>query len=486
MTYGELVVAPAAVEIYLLGCVCALLLADVFIPQSRRRHTHHLAVAVLLVGAWIAWPAAGDGPTEALNGFYLGTPLGGMLKSAVFLLVAACFAYSLAYYEQRGMFRGEVFSLGLLAALGMTVIISANSLLVLYLGIEILSLAQYALLALRRDSVRATESALKYFVLGALSSGLLLYGMSMVYGVTGELGLGEIAAAVAAAEPGGASALALNLGIAFIVASLAFKLGAAPFHMWIPDVYHGAPMAMTLFISVAPKVASLMLAMRLLAGGLPGLADQWAPLLVPVIVLSLAIGNLAAIAQTSIKRMLAYSAIAHMGYLLLGLLGGDADGHPAAVFYVLSYALMTLCAFGMLTLLSSGRTDVEEISDLRGLWKRDSYSALVMAILMVSMAGIPPTVGFYAKLKVLQAAVAGGHTWLAVVAVVLSVVGAYYYLRVIRVMVFEDPDQAAEPPGALRPGGRLLATANIALVLGLGIFPQKLLGMVEELAALSA
>ena len=476
MNYEGLVVAPAAVEIYLLACICGLLLLDVFVPQAQRRLTHTAAVLVLLAGAWLAWPVGRDVPITALNGFYLTSPLAGMMKSAVFLLVAACFAYSRMHFAQRGIYKGEVYTLGLLATLGMTVIISANNLLVLYLGIEILSLSQYALLVLRRDNVRATEAALKYFVLGALSSGLMLYGMSLVYGVTGHLGLQEVSAALLDID--GNMALVLYAGIAFLVASIAFKLGAAPFHLWIPDVYQGAPMSITLFISVAPKVAAFMFAVRLLDGSMSVMVEQWIPLLIPVIILSLAIGNIAAIAQTSIKRMLAYSAIAHMGYLLLGLLAADRSGYVAAVFYILSYAIMTVCAFGMLTLLSTGRKDIETIEDLRGLWRRDGFSALIMTVLMVSMAGIPPTVGFYAKLEVLSAAVQGGYLWLAVVAVIFSVVGAYYYLRVVRAMVFEDA-----PHDRVKIGipGRLLAGTNIALVLGLGIYPTALFAIVQEL-----
>ncbi len=477
MTYQALQIAPASVEIYLLACICALLLIDVAVPQSRRVVTLVLAVLVLLGGSWLAWPDSTVVPTKALNGLYENSPLSGMLKSFVFLLVAMCFLYSRSYYERRGIFKGEVFSLGLLATLGMSVIISASHLLVLYLGIEILSLSQYALIALRRDSVHATEAALKYFVLGALSSGLMLYGISMLYGVTGHMGLAEVSAYLS--EGDFTSNPMLALGLVFLVASLAFKLGAAPFHMWVPDVYHGAPMSMTLFISVAPKIATLMLTIRFLEGALAPVMEQWMPMLIPVIILSLAVGNITAIAQTNIKRMLAYSAVAHMGYLLLGFMGGDNSNYVASVFYVVSYSIMTLCAFGVLTLLSLEGKDVDRIEDLRGLWRRDGFSALVMTILMLSMAGIPPTVGFYAKLKVLQAAVEGGHTWLAVVAVIFSVVGAYYYLRVIRVMVFESHEGGLE---GLRLGGKILATLNVALILGLGIFPGTLMDLVEKLA----
>jgi len=479
MNYEGLIVAPAAVEIYLLAGTCLLLLLDVFIPQTKRILTHFAAIGILLGGAWLAWPAKDSIPIAALNGFYLYSPLASVMKAAVLVLVAACFAYSRAHYSQRGIMKGEIYSLGLLASLGMMVIISANNLLVLYLGIEILALSQYALIALRRDSVRATEAALKYFVLGALSSGLMLYGMSLIYGVTGHLGLQEVSAALLDVAVGDVHMRALlYAGVAFLVASIAFKLGAAPFHVWLPDVYQGAPMSMTLFISVAPKVAALMFAVRLLEGSLSVVVEQWVPLLIPVIILSLAIGNIVAIAQTSIKRMLAYSAIAHMGYLLLGLLAGDSEGYVATLFYILSYAVMTVCAFGMLTLLSTGRKDIEDIDDLKGLWKKDGYSAMIIMVLMISMAGIPPTVGFFAKLQVLQAAVQGGFLWLAVLAVIFSVIGAYYYLRVIRVMIFENPPHGET--AAVTHSGKILATANVALVLGLGIFPSPVFALLQE------
>ena len=374
---------------------------------------------------------------------------------------------------------GEVFTLGLFSLLGMFVMISGNHFLVLYLGLELLTLCSYALVALRRDHANATEAAMKYFVLGALASGFLLYGLSMLYGATGSLELGAVFKAVASGQ---IKHQVMVLGLVFVVCGLAFKLGVVPFHMWIPDVYEGAPSAVTLFIATAPKLAAFAMAMRLLVSALLALAVDWQQMLVLLSVLSMALGNLAAIAQSNIKRMLAYSTISHMGFLLLGLLSGvvggnwlsAADAYSASMFYAIVYVLTTLAAFGMVLLLSRKGFEAERIEDFRGLNRRSPWFAFIMLITMFSLAGVPPTVGFYAKLAVLQAAIGSGQVWLAVVAVMFSLVGAFYYLRIIKLMYFDDPVENAVAISPRGDMGVLLSVNGLAL-LALGILPEQLL-----------
>ena len=482
MTYAELIIAPARAEIALLIFACAILLGDLFVPQRRRIVTHFAAVGALLVCAYLA-AFGGDAPGDALGGFFAVSPLSDALRAAAFLTVAASLAYSRGYLESRGMFRGEFYALALFAALGMAVMIAADHFLVLYLGLELLSLCLYAMIALPRDDARATESAMKYFVLGALSSGLLLYGVSMIYGATGALGFGDVAAKIAAGDY--ADKTVLVFGLVFLIAGIAFKIGAAPFHMWLPDVYHGAPAAMTLFVGAAPKIAAFALALRILASALPDLAPDWRLMLAVLAIASLAIGNITAIAQTNFKRMLAYSAIAHSGFLLLGFIPATADGYAGAMFYILIYALSALGGFGMITLLSRrSERDLDRLDDLRGLAGRGGFCALLMLILMFSMAGVPPAAGFYAKLAVLQALIAADFVWLAVVAVLLSVVGAFYYLRVIKLMFFDKPTARAAPLG-LSPAALALAGVNGALILYLGLFPGALLSLCERAVSLS-
>ncbi|HLB48822.1 MAG TPA: NADH-quinone oxidoreductase subunit NuoN, partial [Anaerolineales bacterium] len=378
----------------------------------------------------------------------------------------------------RDLLKGEFFVLTLFAMLGMMVMISANHFLTLYLGLELLSLCLYALVALNRDSASSTEAAMKYFVLGALASGLLLYGMSMIYGATGSL---DISAVAKALEGGRPVKTVMVFGLVFVVAGLGFKLGVVPFHMWIPDVYHGAPTAVTLFIGSAPKLAAFAMAMRLLVNGLLALAVDWQQMLVIMSVLSMAIGNLAALAQTNIKRMLAYSTISHMGFMLLGLLSGvvnnnwlnAADAYSAAMFYAVVYVLMSLGAFGMVILLSRAGFEAENLSSFKGLNRRSPWFAFIMLLLMFSLAGIPPTAGFYAKLSVLQATVAAGQVWLAVVAVMFSLVGAFYYVRVVKLMYFDEAQDTAPLEARLDMG--VLLSANGLAVLLLGILPGPLM-----------
>jgi NADH-quinone oxidoreductase subunit N len=398
-----------------------------------------------------------------------------VLKLLTYLGVMVILVYSRPYLAARGMYRGEFFVLVLFATLGMMVMISANHLLTLYLGLELLTLSLYALVALQRDSAVATEAAMKYFVLGALASGMLLYGMSMLYGATGTLGIPQLAEVILG---GGARDVVLVFALVFVVAGLGFKLGAVPFHMWVPDVYHGAPTAVTVFIGSAPKLAAFAFIMRLLVQGLGAeqLLAEWQDMLILMAALSLAIGNVTAIAQTNLKRMLAYSTIGHMGFLLLGILSGDVVGYGAGMFYVVVYMLMNLGAFGMILLLSRAGFEAENLDDFKGLNQRSPWYAFLMLLLMFSMAGVPPTVGFYAKLSVLQAVINVGAWWsipLAVFAVLFSLVGAYYYLRLVKLMYFDAPVDTA--PIAPRMDVRVLLSLNGLFMLVFGIFPERLM-----------
>jgi len=474
---------PAYAEVFLLGMALAVLMVDLFVPDRLRWVSYALTLATLAGCAVLTLAVSalvGGATAFTFGNMFVGDAMGSTLKLACYIAVAACLVYSRRYLEDRGLFRGEYFALTLFALLGMMVMIAANHFLLVYIGLELLSLCLYSLVALNRDSAASTEAAMKYFVLGAMASGLLLYGMSMVYGATGSLELPQLAARIGT---GPAPELVLVLGLVFIVSGVAFKLGLVPFHMWIPDVYHGAPNAMTILIGSAPKVAAFAMAMRLLVDGLLPLAIDWQQMLIVLAVLSLAIGNLAAIAQTNIKRMLAYSTIAHMGFMLLGLLSGVVGGnllsadeaYGAAMFYVVTYVLMALGAFGVVLLLSRAGFEADELTDFKGLNQRSPWYAFVMLLLMFSLAGIPPTVGFYAKLAVLQAVIAAGHVWLAVVAVMFSLVGAFYYLRVVKLMYFDDAVDAA--PIEARTDMRLLLSANGIAVLALGIAPQPLMGL---------
>ncbi len=474
--------APAAAEIFLLSAVCVILVVDLFISDERRYLTYGLTQIALLVTAVISAGAANAGPTFAFSGLFVSDAFSGVLKTGVCLTVAVGLVYSRSYLGPRGMYRGEYFVLALFATLGMMVMVSANHFLALYLGLELLSLSLYAMVALARDSARSTEAAMKYFVLGALASGMLLYGMSMVYGATASLGIAEVIAAV---QAGQANMTILKFGLVFIVAGIGFKLGAVPFHMWVPDVYHGAPTAVTLLIGTAPKLAAFAFIARLLveALGAQELIVEWRQMLVLLSVASLIVGNVVAIAQTNLKRMLAYSTISHMGFLLLGVLSGTTEGYSAAMFYVAVYVIMGLGAFGMILLMSRQGYEAEELEDLKGLNQRHPWYAFVMLVMMFSMAGIPPTVGFWAKLSVLQAVVSIGYVWLAVIAVLFSLVGAFYYVRVVKLMYFDAPAQRE----AMQVGVdcRVLMSVNGIAVLVLGMVPGALLAICERAVSMS-
>lgn len=460
---------PALPEIFVLGMACAILLVDVFTRE--RNYAYVLTLATLLGAAAITVFTSVPQVQTTFGGQFIDDAMADVLKLMAYLAAMAAVVYSRNYLGERGLFKGEFFVLALFAVLGMMVMISANHFLVLYVGLELLSLSLYAMVALQRESKQATEAAMKYFVLGALASGLLLYGMSMLYGLTGTLELPRMAAIL---QDGVKDSMILAFGIVFIVAGLGFKLGVAPFHMWVPDIYQGAPSAVTLFIGSAPKLAAFAFTMRLLVDGLHPALGDWQGMLAIMAVLSLAIGNLAAIMQTNIKRMLAYSTISHMGFLLLGILSGTFAGYSAAMFYAIAYVLMSLGSFGLVVYLSQNGHEAEHLDDFKGLNSRHPWLAALMAILMFSMAGIPPFVGFYAKLSILQSLVGAGFLWLAVVAVMFSLIGAFYYLRVVKILYFDAP--RADAP-AMTPAFDIqaLLSANGLAVLALGILPQPLI-----------
>jgi NADH-quinone oxidoreductase subunit N len=407
-----------------------------------------------------------------LWGHFVADPMGTVLKLFAYGAAAVTLLYSRDYLERRDLLQGEYLVLALFAVLGIQVIVSAGSFLTLYLGIEIMSLSLYAMVACDRDDGVAAESAMKYFVLGAIASGALLYGISILYGITGTLLIDGVAFAVAR---DGVPAIGLLLGIAFIVVGVAFKFGAVPFHMWLPDVYHGAPTPVTLFVGSAPKIASFALAIRVLAEGLGSAVDAWQDMLVVLAALSMAVGNVVAIAQTNIKRMLAYSTISHVGFILLGILAGSVPGYRAAMFYTLTYVIMTTAAFGVVLWMSRKGFEADALDDYKGLNRRHPWFAFVMLLVMFGLAGVPPTVGFWAKLQVIAAALDADLTWLAAFAVLMSVIGAYYYLRIVKLMYFDEP--AAAGPDESRFAVRLVLSLNGLAILVLGLYPGLLLGL---------
>ncbi|MCA1805178.1 MAG: NADH-quinone oxidoreductase subunit NuoN [Xanthomonadaceae bacterium] len=452
-------------EIWVLGMACLILVLDLFIRDDSRILTYLMVQATLVVAALITLAVQVPEPVLAFGNTFISDGMATVLKLFIYLVTGMGFLYARPYLQDRGLFKGEFYVLGLFAMLGMMIMVSASHFLTIYLGLELLSLCLYAMVAFNRDSGTCSEAAMKYFVLGALASGMLLYGISMLYGATGSLEIAAVASAIAAEE---GSSIVLIFALCFIVVGLAFKLGAVPFHMWVPDVYHGAPTPVTLFIGSAPKIAAFAIVMRVLVDGLGGLVADWQGMLVILAVLSLAVGNVIAIAQTNLKRMLAYSTISHVGFLLLGILAGTPDGYAAAMFYIITYALMAVGAFGMIILLSRAGFEADELEDFRGLNARNPWFAFMMLILMFSMAGVPPTVGFYAKLSVLQAVIQVDMVWLALVAVFFSVIGAFYYIRLVKIMYFDSPtDEAALQSN---PGLRAVLSVNGLAVLGLGVF----------------
>jgi len=479
-------------EILLLVMACVIALVDLAVKSPLRGATYLLTLLTLAAVALLQGVYASSGQTIiGWSGMVISDPMGNWLKCFAAIAMMVTLVYGRAYAGSRDMLRGgELFILALFSLLGMFVMISGHNFLVIYLGLELLTLSAYALVALRRDDLRAIEAAMKYFVLGALASGFLLYGLSMVYGATGSLDLAAVMQAIAGGpETLKGSSQVLTLGLVFVVAGLAFKLGVVPFHMWVPDVYHGAPTAVTLMIGGAPKLAAFAIVIRLLVEGMAPLAFDWQQMLAVLAVASLLVGNLAAIAQTNIKRMLAFSTIAQMGFMLLGLLAGVVQGdgsnmanaYASSMFYVVTYVLTTLGTFGVILLLSRDGFESEEIQDLAGLNQRSPLYAGVMAICMFSLAGVPPLVGFYAKLAVLQALLASPdafHVGLAVFAVMMSLIGAFYYLRLVKLMYFDAPTQTA--PIEAGADVRSVLSINGALVLVLGIVPGGLMALCAQ------
>jgi len=464
--------SPAIPEIYLAFAICVVLLFEVFVGVKRPGATSTLTLLVLVVGAALTVGYADVGQREVLfHGMYVADPLAFVLKLAGFLVVAVGLLYSRMYLENRDMLRGEYYVLALTALLGIFVLVSANSLLTVYIGVELLALSVYAMVAFDRESGVAAESAMKYFVLSAIATGTLLYGMSIVYGLTGTLDLGVIATKLT--TPG---SLGVVLSLAFIVVAVSFKFGAVPFHMWLPDVYEGAPTSVTLFVGTAPKIGYFALILRLLAHGLAGTSVDWTLMLTPIAVLTVIVGYVVAIAQSNLKRMLAYSTIGHVGFIVLGFVAGTPSGYTAALYYTLVYVLVALAAFGVILLASRKGFEADKLDHYKGLYKRDPLLALVMMVTMFSFAAVPPFVGFWAKLRIIQALWETHHIGLVVLAVVMSVVGAFYYLRVVKLMYFDPPPDSL--PATLRPlGSRLVIGVNAAAVLALGILPGPLLDL---------
>jgi NADH-quinone oxidoreductase subunit N len=451
-------------ELYLVAAACLLLLLDAFMKAEQRPLLHWLSIAVLVVAIYLVVGGQPSQPVTAFSGMFVRDGVAEVLKVFALLCTALVFVYAKPYLIDRKLFVGEFYTLSIFAVIGIMLLVSAGSLVTVYLGLEQLTLSSYALVALNRDSRLSSEAAIKYFVLGALASGMLLYGMSMVYGATGTLDLARLH--MAASHTGMPHLLVF--GLIFMIVGIAFKLGAAPFHMWIPDVYQGSPTAVTIFIGSAPKLAAFGMAYRLLASGLGDLSQHWQLMLACLAVLSLAIGNIVAIVQSNLKRLLAYSTISHMGYLLLGLVNAGPEGYAAALFYAISYALMGTAAFGVILALARAGFECEEIDDLKGLNQRSPWAAFLMMLVMFSLAGVPPLFGFFAKLLVLQAAIHAGFLWLAIVGAVFAIIGLYYYLRVVKVMYFDKPVEGTEV--------RLQGDVSVRLVLSLNVLALLVLG----------
>ncbi|TFW70824.1 NADH-quinone oxidoreductase subunit NuoN [Methylotenera oryzisoli] len=457
-------------EIILLGMAMLVLITDLFLKQSNRIAIYGLSQLGLLLAAYFTVTTHVPSVGYAFTGAFVDDAMSDVLKLMIYVGTSLIFVYTRQYIQLRNMFRGEFYALVLFSVVGMMIMVSGQSMLTLYVGLELLSLSLYALVALDRDNHFATEAAMKYFVLGALASGMLLYGMSMIYGMTGSLNISDINHVL---MNGSGIHAVLVLGLVFIVAGLAFKLGAVPFQMWVPDVYEGSPTAVTMLISSVPKLAAFAFVIRLLAQSLQTMAIDWQQMLLIMAVLSIVLGNVTAIAQTNLKRMLAYSTISHVGFVLLGLMSASGNGYISALFYIASYVVMTLAGFGIILLLSRKGFEAQNLSDLKGLNQRSPWVAFLMLIVMFSMAGIPPTLGFYAKFAVLQAALQAGFLWVVVFAVLMAVIGAFYYLRVIKLMYFDEPEDNS--PITAPFDMRVILSMNALALLAIGIMPQGLM-----------
>lgn len=467
--------APAIAEVFVLAMACFILLMDLFISKNARFLTYILVQFTLVVAAVIGFYQYGHAPILTFNNTFILDNLAIVLKLFIYFCSFVAFVYTRAYLPKAQGAVGEYYILGLFSILGMMVIVSAANFITLFLGLELFSLPLYAMIALRRDSALCVEAATKYFVIGSLASGMLLYGMSLLYGVTRSLDIHFVSQAVMQATQ---YEMVLLLGVVFVVAGIAFKLGAVPFHMWVPDVYEGAQTHVVLLIGSASKLAAIGLALRLLVDGLDNVSQHWQNLLIVVAILSMALGNLAAIVQTNIKRMLAYSSIAHMGYMTLGLLTTTTQGYGAALFYMITYALMTLGAFGLVVMMNYSGYEASRIEDLRGLNSRNPWLALMMLLVMFSLAGLPPLVGFMAKVSVLEALIGVHLVWLAAVALLFAIIGAYYYIRVIKVMYFENPID--DEPIVYSRDMQVALSVNGLLLLLLGVAPGFLFTLCQS------
>ena len=461
----------AAPEIFLAFAICVVLLVDVFLREDQRQVTYILAMLALIGTASFTWYFGVTDRIVGFSGSYVADPAGGVLKMFAYIVMGLVFLYSREYLTANGLLKGEFFILGLFGLLGVMIMISAQSLLTLYLGLEVLALSQYTLVAFNRDNTASAESAMKYFVLGAIASGTLLYGISLLYGLTGTVDLSVLAQRLS----GDGLNVPVLLALAFIIVGVAFKFGAVPFHNWVPDVYQGAPAPVALFIGSAPEIGAFALAWRVLVEGLAPLQGDWQDMLIVLCVLSIGIGNVVAIAQTNLKRMLAYSAISHVGFIFMGFVAGTEEGVRAAMFYTIAYVLMAAASFGMIILLSRRGFEAERIEDFKGLNARSPWFALVMLMVMFSLAGVPPFIGFYAKLVVLQSVLDVGLIWLAGVGVLFAVIGAFYYIRVVWYMYFAEPEDRA--PLAAAADMRIVVSANALGLLVLGVFPGGLLDL---------
>ena len=456
-------------ELFLLFAISLILLFDLFVSQRLKQFTYYFTQIALLITGFLAFNLIGENAT-IFSGTFVLDSLGSTFKVFILGFAIIALVYTRHYLKAHELLRNEYFILAMMSILGMMVMVSGHSLLTLYLGLEIMSLSLYALIATARDRASAIEAALKYFVLGAIASGLLLYGMSMIYGISGSLDISQISSFASASTLGSQQTLILNFGLVFLVIGIAFKLGAVPFHMWVPDVYQGSPTSVTMFLSTVPKIAAIALLIRLLIDGLGELQHYWADLFMILAVLSIAIGSLVALTQTNIKRMLAYSTISHIGFVLLGFVTGVVDGYGAAVFYVLAYILMSLAAFGSIIVLNRKGFEADQISDFQGLSKHSPWFALIMLVVMLSMAGVPPFIGFYSKLFILQQVVAEGYVIFAITAVIFAVISAYYYLQIIKTMYFDDVDKEILVSAPLDM--KIVLSINGILILVVGLMPS--------------
>ena len=456
-------------ELFLLSAISIILLFDLFASERLKPLTYYLTQLSLIITGWLVFDLIGESATIFSGTFVLDT-MGSTFKVFIMGFAIIALVYTRHYLKVHELLRNEYFILALMSILGMMVMVSGHSLLTLYMGLEIMSLSLYALIASARDRSVAIEAALKYFVLGAIASGLLLYGMSMIYGITGSLDIAQISNFARASTLASQQTLILNFGLVFLVIGVAFKLGAVPFHMWVPDVYQGSPTSVTMFLSTVPKIAAIALLIRLLIDGLGDLQHYWSDLLMIIAVLSIALGSLVALMQSNIKRMLAYSTISHIGFVLLGFVTGVVEGYGAAVFYVLVYILMSLAAFGSIIALNKSGFEADQISDYQGLSKHSPWFALIILVVMLSMAGVPPFIGFYSKLFILQQVIAEGYVILAVIAVVFAVISAYYYLKIIKAMYFDDADKEITVSAPLDM--RVVLSINGILILLVGLMPS--------------